>query len=314
MSPRIVTVAVPVRNGGELFAGTLDAIAAQRIDAELELLIADSGSTDGSAERAREHGARLIEIPPGEFSHGGTRNLLMREARGTHVAFLTQDAEPASEDWLALLLAGFELGEDVALVYGPYIPRPDASPVVRYELERWFGSLTPGAERLAPHERDIPPRELVGRRGFFTDANGAVARAAWERVPFREIAYAEDRALALAMLRAGFAKVYEPRAGVLHSHDYTTIALFRRAFDEGRAVREVYGWRQPVGPRHLVSQVRGELGALRRDGASPRWLLAGGVHRLAQQCGAALGARASALPAWVQRQLSLERHAGRRAS
>ena len=59
-------------------------------------------------------------IPVERFSHGGTRNLLMERARGAHVAFLTQDAMPAGDGWLAALLGGFALGDDVALVCGPY--------------------------------------------------------------------------------------------------------------------------------------------------------------------------------------------------
>ncbi len=80
----------------------------------------DSGSTDGSLQLARGHGARVLEIAPEHFTHGGTRNLLMSEARGAHVALLTQDSEPADERWLERLLGGFELAADVALVYGPY--------------------------------------------------------------------------------------------------------------------------------------------------------------------------------------------------
>jgi glycosyltransferase involved in cell wall biosynthesis len=302
-----VTVAVPVRNGGELFERTLAAITAQRVDAELEILVADSGSTDGSADRAREHGARVIDVAPDQFSHGGTRNLLLSAARGSHVALLTQDAEPADASWLALMLNAFLLGTDVALVYGPYIPRPDASLMVRCELERWFASLPPGVERLEGPERELASQALVGRRGFFTDANACIARAAWERVPFRDIAYAEDRALALDMLSAGFAKVYEPRAGVLHSHDYSVGDRFRRAFDEARGLREVYGWSPPASPRYALSQLRGELGALRREGAGPMVLLAAARHSTARLAGELLGSRASHLPPSLQRAISLER-------
>jgi len=311
--PSLVSVAIPVLNGGEPFARALAAIRAQRIDAELEIVVCDSGSTDGSVEAAREHGARVIELDRSAFSHGGTRNLLMREARGSHVAVLTQDAEPAGGGWLAALLDGFERADDVALVYGPYIPRPDASPAVRRELERWFGSLTPGVERLATGESELPAVELMGRRGFFTDANGAIARAAWERVPYREIAYAEDRALALDMLRAGYAKVYEPRAAVLHSHEYNARQRFGRAFDEWHGLREVYGWREPATPRRLAGRLRGELGSRRREGAGPRALLATAADETLRFAGAVLGSRGVALPRSMRRRLSLERRAAARA-
>ena len=52
----------------------------------------------------------------------------MSEARGEHVALLSQDAEPADEHWLERLLAGFDSADHVGLVYGPYRPRADASP------------------------------------------------------------------------------------------------------------------------------------------------------------------------------------------
>jgi glycosyltransferase involved in cell wall biosynthesis len=329
-----VTVAIPVRDGGELFVRTLRALERQTV--AHELLVCDSGSRDGSLALARAHGARVLEIEPGAFNHGGTRNLLLREARGERVALLTQDAEPADERWLESLLSGFELGgeeergeregeresaaggpggcepaerEDageVAIVYGPYLPRPQASPAVRAELEGWFGSLSPDGkphvERLGERELELSAGglvrrhdwEWVGRRGFFTDANACLARSAWERVPFREVPYAEDRLLALDMLRAGYAKAYVPCAAVLHSHDYTGLEHLRRCFDEWRGLREVYGWREPVNPRHLVGQLRGARTA----------------HQMLRLAGAVFGSRADRLPPGLRQRLSLERRAG----
>jgi glycosyltransferase involved in cell wall biosynthesis len=311
-----VTVAIPVRNGGELLAGVLRALASQTV--EHELLVCDSGSHDGSVALAREHGARVLEIPAESFSHGGTRNLLMDAARGAHVALLTQDSEPADEHWLERLLEGFHAAGNVALTFGPYRARPDAPAAVRIELERWFASLAPSAaphvERLAAHERDLPAIELVGRRGFFTDANACVSRAAWEQAPFREVRYAEDRVLAIDMLRAGYAKVFVPAAATIHSHDYTAAQQLRRGFDEWRGLLEVYGWREPASPAHLLSQLRGELGRTRAElveqgePASRRRsaLLAVARHHVVSRTGALLGSRADLLPARARRMLSLE--------
>jgi GT2 family glycosyltransferase len=315
-----VSVAIPVLDGGELLAGVLTALAKQTI--EHELLVCDSGSTDGSLQLARDHGARLIAVEPERFTHGGVRNRLMAAAGGRHVALLTQDSQPADEHWLARLLEGFELAGDVAIAYGPYRPRPSASAPVRIELERWFASLSPDGgpqvERLGPGERALPALELIGRRGFFTDANACVARAAWERVPFREVAYAEDRVLAIDMLRAGFAKAFLPQAVVMHSHDYTTVQQIRRCFDEWRGLREVYGWREPASPAHLLGQLRGVLAQSRSEligeGASAArrraTLAAVARHHVACLTGALLGSRADRLPAGARRWLSLEGRAG----
>ncbi len=316
----MVTVAVPVRDGGELLLGTLRSLARQSV--AHELLVCDSGSRDDSVAVARAHGARVIEIAAHGFGHGSTRNLLMREAAGEHVALLTQDAEPADERWLERLLEGFSLADDVAIAYGPYRPREDASLAVRTELERWFASLSPdGAmllERLDADERRAPfASELIGRRGFFTDANACVARAAWERVPFRDVSYAEDRVLAIDMLRAGYAKAFVPQAAVLHSHRYTSVQQLRRSFDEWRGLLEVYDWREPASPRHLLSRMRGSLGqadaalSAERVPRLERLAALAGVaaHQLASLCGALLGSRADRLPPRVRRGLSLEQRA-----
>lgn len=312
-----VTVAIPVYNGGALLEGTLRALAGQSV--VHELLVCDSGSRDGSRELAHSHGARVLEIPSGEFNHGDTRNLLVREARGEHVALLTQDAEPADESWLERLLGGFELGGDVGLVYGPYRPRADASTAVALELTRWFESLSPdGAprvERLEDPEVRLPAVALMGRRGFFTDANACVARAAWERVPFRAVPYAEDRVLAIDMLRGGYAKAFVPAAAVVHSHDYTPLQQLRRSFDEWRGLREVYGWREPSSPARILGNLRGELGVARREliacgvprGRRRATLVALSGHHVVRTLGAQLGSHADSLPTWVRRGLSLER-------
>jgi GT2 family glycosyltransferase len=315
-----VTVAIPVRNAGPALEGVLAALARQTV--EHELLVCDSGSTDGSPAIARAAGARVIEIAPGEFGHGSTRNLLFGVAEGEHVAFLTQDAEPADERWLQRLLGGFELAGDVALVYGPYRPRPGASPAVRLELEHWFRSLSadgaPSVERLQEHERTLDAGVPVGRRGVFSDANACISRAAWQRVPFRAIPYAEDRALALDMLRAGYAKAFVPGAVVIHSHAYTSTQQLRRCFDEWRGLLEVYGWREPASPLHLLRQLRGELqsarGTLRSEQSSPGARLAALAavlrHQLLCRAGALLGSRADRLAPAVRRRLSLEGREG----
>ena len=137
------------------------------------------------------------------------------------------------------------------------------------ELEQWFATLspdgTPRVDRLELHERSLRAVELIGGRGFFTDANACISRAVWLKVPFREVPYAEDRVLAIDMLRAGYAKAFVPQASVWHSHDHTASEHLRRCFDEWRGLREVYGWREPAAPAHLARQLRGALGQARRE-------------------------------------------------
>ncbi len=323
MTP-LATVAIPVRNAGPVLADVLEAVLAQRVPGEVELLVCDSGSTDGSAELAARAGATVIRIAPAEFSHGRTRNLLMTRAAAPYVAFLTQDGVPADHLWLSRLLAGFALADDVGLVFGPYAPRSGASPMVARELTEWFASFAPDGrrrvDRLEQGERGAPARALLGPRGFFSDANGCVSRAAWERVAFRDIAYAEDHALALDAMRAGFAKVFIPDAAVVHSHEYSAWGWLQRAFDEGRALHAIYDWREPLRPRTMALNVWGRVGAdwrwshghgeALRGIAAVRYLAGSAGHHAARTLGVALGTRADRLPPALTRQLSHEGRAG----
>lgn len=300
MAP-IVTVALPVLDGGPLLGDVLAAVRSQEVDRPVELLVIDSGSTDGSPALARRHGARVVEIPRGEFGHGRTRNRLMELASGDHVAFLTQDSVPAHNRWLATLLGGFELTDDVALVTGPYLARPGASLMVRRELQEYFETF--GGVRL-----DRAAVHGAGPQMFFTSANGVVARWAWERIPFRTVPYAEDQQLARDMLAAGFAKAYLPDAAVVHSHDHPPLRALGRYFDDFRALAEVHGHREPLSPRYIAARVRNDVAAdrayMRREGLHEP-LRRSLAHHTARALGRSLGSNADRLPAWMRRAISL---------
>jgi glycosyltransferase involved in cell wall biosynthesis len=319
MSAGTVTVAIPVHNAGTDLVNVLSSVRAQKISREVELLVVDSGSTDGSVGVVRSHGARVVEIAPEDFSHGRTRNLMMKLAQGEHVAFLSQDAAPSHDMWLANLIEGFEMAESVALVFGPYLPRPDASPMVKRELAEFFASFSKdGRPVLQCLEQGRGPesayRRSPGPHSFFSDANGCVARWAWRNVPYRDVPYGEDQLLAAEMLEAGYAKVFHPGASVVHSHDYPTVAFFRRCFDEWRALREIHGHVESASPRRLASrlmrEVRQDRAYMRDSGDSSLALGLGTLrsvrYHLTRALGSLAGSRADRLPAPVRRRLSLE--------
>ena len=315
-----VTVAIPVLNGARYLDEVLTAVRGQKLDRELEIVIVDSGSTDDSVEIAKRHGAIVHGIEQEDFSHGGTRNLLMQLSSGDHVAFITQDATPASPRWLASLLEGFEQADDVAAVFGPHDPRPDASHTIKSEMQRHFavwgdGGTSIDVQRLHRTPAGIAEyRAFPGKLTFLSDVNCCLARWAWERVPYREVPYAEDQLLGRELIEAGFAKVFHPDARVLHSHDYPPGQFFKRYFDEFRSLREVLGHVQPWGPKTTLWDVRGLVGA------DKRWLEEQGVegrdlitplahsarHWTIRMAGAIVGTRADRVPERLRGKLSLE--------
>jgi rhamnosyltransferase len=309
---RSVSVAIPVLDGGPRLHDVLDALAAQD-GPGFELVVCDSGSSDGSDRAAEAAGARLLRIDRREFGHGRTRNQLMRETTGDVVVFLTQDAVPATRTWLRTMVAAFDLAPDVGLACGPYRPAPGASVATSRELTEMFAAMAgpAGVPRLH-RAADVPEPLRPSPATFHTDANGALLRQAWADTPFRDVAYAEDQLLAVDLLRAGWARAFVPAAAVEHSHDYPFGERFTRLFDEFRALHEVYGMRATAAPRAVLGGIRRETAAdrawARASGASrgttDRATLASFVHHTERAAASVVGTRADRLPAPVRRWCS----------
>ena len=173
--------------------------------------------------------------------------------------------------------------------------------MVRRELTEYFATF--GGARLDRGDGDAGPR------AYFSSANGAVARWAWERIPFRDVPYAEDQQLAREMLEAGFAKAFLPDAAVVHSHDHPPRRALGRYFDDFRALAEVHGHREPLSPRYIAARVRNDVAAdrafVRREGLEPQTLRSL-QHHTARALGRSLGSNADRLPAWLRRSISLD--------
>jgi rhamnosyltransferase len=321
-----VTVAVPVLNGGERFRELLKALGEQRnaANVELEILIVDSGSTDGSVEAAREAGARVIEIDKSTFQHGRTRNLAVGEAKGEVVALLTDDSVPATDIWLDSIVEGFAQADDVALVFGPQLAIPEHPHFVRREMRDHFQGfagedggvdlkrMAPGPEGQSEYEAN------QGVFAFFSDANGALAKWAWADHPYREVPYAEDQLIGRAMIEAGFAKVFHPDAAVIHSHHYGVIGSLKRYFDDYRGVGEVLGYRSPVGVRSgaktVIGLTRTDREFLREEGVGGAGLLVASLasarHHTLRVIAEWLAARADRMPTWLSARLSYDGRGG----
>lgn len=288
---------LPVRNGGQDLRRLLGGLARQEVSEEVELLVIDSSSTDGSAALARERGARVTVIPAEEFSHGGTRNLGARSARGGVLVFTSQDAYPVDERWLARLVAPLHADERVAGVYGRQMAHEDATPAERYFLDFLYG---PRRREQAVNDAS----ELSMETTLFSNANAAIRRSAWERYPFVEdIIMSEDQDWSRRVLLDGQRIVYEPEAAVRHSHAYTIRRAFQRFFDSGVSAERAYlaGARPSATVLRRAAQryALGELRWMWNEGHR-RWIPYTAVYELAKFVGLQLGVRHHRLPLWLK--------------
>ena len=294
----MISVLIPVKNGGADLVRCLEGIARQRVERAVEIVVVDSGSTDGSVERSREHGARVHEIPPEEFVHGATRNLAAQHSQGDVLVFTTQDTVAADEHWLARLVAALD-GDRVVGAYGRQLPHDDATPPERFFLDFMYG---PEARAQSVGGID----ELTFEQTLFSNVNSAIPRHVWEANRFRDdVTMSEDQEWSRRMLLAGYTIVYEPRAAVKHSHAYTLAGAFRRFYASGASADRSYvagAESRAALRRGLRRYAGGELAWLWRTDQR-RWIPYAAVYELAKLAGLQLGLRHRRLPARVRRVL-----------
>lgn len=118
-----ISIIVPVFNGGENFLTCLDALRHTQPPPQ-EILVVDDGSTDGSAQHAREMGARVFCTAAPASGPAVARNLGAQHARGTILFFVDADVA-AAPDVCAKLLEAFA-APNVAAVFGSYDDAPAA--------------------------------------------------------------------------------------------------------------------------------------------------------------------------------------------
>ncbi|MDP9293289.1 MAG: glycosyltransferase family 2 protein [Actinomycetota bacterium] len=297
-----LSVLIPVRNGGSDLRQCLERILAQQLDDDVEVVVVDSGSTDGSVALARELGATVHEIPPERFDHGATRNLAAGLARGDVLVFTSQDAYAEREDWLQRLTAPLAAGPDLAGVYGRQLPHHHASPPERYFLDFLYGPAS-RTQRLAPGAGGGISMETT----LFSNVNAAIPRASWERFPFAEdLIMSEDQEWSRRVLLAGHSLRYEAEAAVRHSHDYSLGAAFRRFFDSGVSGSRSYlggAGADGVLRRRAVDYARGELRWLVRT-EQARWIPYAILYEGTKFVALMLGANHEKLPARLLPRLS----------
>jgi rhamnosyltransferase len=266
----------------------------------VEVLVVDSGSTDNTLEIVQRYPVRLERIPPETFHHARTRNYAAGLAKGEFLVFLSQDAIPASETWLSAMISNFG-DQAVGAAYGRQLAKPDSTLERREVL-----NVVYGGERVV---KDPYRGQEYGFRYYhFSNVNSAIRRQAWQATRFPDdLKVYEDLGIAKRILDAGWKVVYEPRAAVYHSHNHTTVGLFKRYFDGGVIWKRLGLWNSRTrlsmmkeAGRLLRRKLSSTNGTSRAMGVSLR-------QDLAKSAGMFLGLHEKYLPLVLKRRLSAHR-------
>ena len=275
--PKAVSVVMRSFNEAWAVGDTIRQLFAQDFDGEIELIIIDSGSTDGSIEIIKKaNPAKLIQIPPGTYVPGVVLNQGAREASHDWIVYLNADATPAGNNWLSELLAPCLGNPRFGAAFSRQIPRPDCMAVFASDYDRCFG----------------PARESKSWDHFFSMVSSVTRRSVLDQVPIREdLQYAEDDEWTRRLIARGFEIPYAIGSVVMHSHNYTLRQSYKRAFGDAKAMAATStGEPRPALLGWLADSFRDAKWCLRnrRPGGFP---FASAV-RLAQRLGRRAGDRA----------------------
>lgn len=235
---RSVSVVIPTRNAGEQFRLLLKKLRAQEGLAWLEIIVADSGSSDSTLQIAQQEQAKIVTIAPEEFTHAYSRNQGSEAATGDYLLFLVQDALPLTNSWLVEMVSFLE-AHDAAAVSCAEFPRADSDLFYQYLIYAQHNDGKLNCDRVTDISR-VGSSYIDSRSAaHLTDIAALIRRDVFRQFKYRT-AYAEDLDLGVRLIqgnhRLGF--LYSTR--VLHSHNRPAVYFLKRGYVDVRFLTQVF--------------------------------------------------------------------------
>jgi len=223
MSLPSASIVIRCYNEREHIGKLLHGIFEQTHD-DFEVILVDSGSTDGTLEIARQHPIEeVVHIPPEKFSFGRALNYGCEAASGEFCVFVSAHCYPKRVDWLERLLEKFD-DEDIAMVYGKQRGGGPTKFSERQIFRRWF-----------PDE-DIDYQLTP----FANNANAAIRRDLWKEYPYDErLTGLEDLDWGKRVKEDGYEISYASEAEIVHVHDETPKDIYNRYRREAIAHKQI---------------------------------------------------------------------------
>ncbi len=193
-----------------------------------ELVIVDSGSSDGTLAMAASAGARIVRMRREEFTYGGALNLGFETASRPWVLSLSSHCVPVRGDLLVRFRkAAMRFGPEVAAAVGPIVGE--------------FPSPLPDGVTL------YHPGELAKGFGFGAgNPNCLYRRAAWERRPFNpDGSPGEDFQWYFAAMGAGEVIAAVHAAAVEYASRRSMVAFYQKGRLERRFTSRLFEVHQP---------------------------------------------------------------------
>jgi rhamnosyltransferase len=212
-----ISIVVPVKNGIKTLPNLIKAVQQQTMFQQMEIVVIDSGSEDGSVEFLQKYDfVRLFQIEPQEFNHGGTRNLAVQKCEGEFIWMTVQDAWPTDSQMLAKMIKHFE-DQDVVAVCGQQIVPQDP----KMNPHEWFRSTSePQIYKINYHPevyQNLSPKQKW-EVATIDNVNTLYRKATLIANPFNTVFWGEDMFWGDNVVGKGLAIVFDRSAKVNHYH------------------------------------------------------------------------------------------------
>ncbi len=265
------SIVIPVKNGYDTIESCLTGIFGQTVRDKMEVIVIDSGSTDGTLELLKKFPVIVHHLPPGEFNHGETRNLGVRLAKGEFVVMTVQDATAVDEHWLETMRSHFD-DPEVAGVCGQQIVLKDKT---KNPLQ-WF---RPVSEAKPFSFQFVDKQQFTSLGGKeqhsycnWDDVNAMYRKSIKEKLPFRKLMFSEDTLWAKDALEAGYKIVYDYRARVNHYHHQNYKFYFKRSYIILYQNYKFYNYiKYPKNPIAKVAEIKIRLLRMSELSLSEKW-------------------------------------------
>jgi glycosyltransferase involved in cell wall biosynthesis len=236
-----VSIIIPVKNGLKWLRKTIPLFFNQNSIQEIELIILDSGSTDGLQNFIKSldcYDIRLIKIEPKDFNHGVTRNLGVKYAKHDLLVFTVQDATPIGSEWL-ISLAEPLVSEKLDAICGSQVVlnHKSKNPI---EWHRPIDKPSINKIELTPNEfSSLSPQKKRSFTGW-DNVNAAYKKSTLEMFPFQEVLFGEDAYWAVNALNSGLKIAYTSKSKVDHYHHYSKEQFIDRYLAELYLYKKLY--------------------------------------------------------------------------
>lgn len=241
-----VSVVIPTLNAGRGFDDVLNGIKGQKGLGGVEIIIVDSGTSDGLLDMAEEHGARVVLGGNRPFDHGEVRQRGVEAASGDFVILTVQDAIPIGDYCFREMVDMLISSENMAATMARQIPRSDATIYACWSIWNYYESLglRYDKERSLGPGQDFDSLPLLAKRGIAQLDNvcSCYRRDILRDHGFGRVRHAEDLELGIRLLKAGFSLGYTASAGFVHSHSRSPAYIFKRSYMDRKAVTTMLGW------------------------------------------------------------------------